>query len=430
MRLPNRATSVTLRNSGRDSRRRLVLLADGDHKRRRALSRELTQAGYLVLEVADGTVALEICREREPDLILADFTLERLSGLDLCRAHRALRRQGYGYFILLSPDRRRVDVAGALQAGADELVVRPVAGAELLARIAAAERVLDMQDNLAAANHELQTALERLSQTQEQMNADLRAARRFQQAMLREHQQRFGPFRITLLMRPAGMIGGDFVGFHRLADDTVGIHAVDVSGQGVAAALLTARLSAQIETMAHDLRASVSGLVTALNDMMLDGPQTDAYLTMVYARLDLARGQVRLVQAGHPHPVIQRADGRVEQVGHGGLPVGVVADARYDELEIALDPGDRMLIVSDGITEAVGPRGDMLGSEGLRAILQLNAPLSGHALLESMSWSVSSFASGDKADDRSAVLIEHLPGAAVLPHPGARPDDAPPEPPT
>ena len=189
--------------------------------------------------------------------------------------------------------------------------------------------------------------------------------------------------------------------------------------------LLTARLAAQIEAMTHDLRASVSGLVTTLNDMMLDGPQTDAYLTMVYARLDLARQRVRLVQAGHPHPVVQRADGSIEQIGNGGLPVGVVAGARYDELEVALAPGDRMLIVSDGITDAVGPRGEMLGSEGLRAILRLNAPLSGNALLESMSWSVSSFASGDRADDRSAVLIEHLPGAALLPHPGA--GDAAPE---
>ena len=425
MKLPNRVPSTSLRTPGRDSRRRLVLLADGDPVQRRQLSGRLKRSGYRVLEVSDGAVALEICCEREPDLILADLMLERLSGLDLCRAHRALRRQGYGYFVLLGPASNRIDVAEALQAGADEFLTRPVSDAELLARIAAAERVLDMHDDLTAANRELQLALEQLSQTQEQMNADLRAARRLQQAMIREHQRRFGAFRITLLMRPAGMIGGDFVGFHQLDDNAVGIHAVDVSGHGVAAALLTARLAAQIEAMTHDLRASVSGLVTTLNDMMLDGPQTDAYLTMVYARLDLARQRVRLVQAGHPHPVIQRADGSIEQIGNGGLPVGVVAGARYDELEVALSPGDRMLIVSDGITDAVGPRGEMLGSEGLRAILRLNAPLSGNALLESMSWSVSSFASGDRADDRSAVLIEHLPGAALLPHPGA--GDAAPE---
>lgn len=425
MKLPNRVPSTFPRTPGRDSRRRLVLLADGDHIQRRQLSGRLKRSGYRVLEVADGAVALELCCEREPDLILADLMLERLSGLDLCRAHRALRRQGYGYFVLLGPASDRIDVAEALQAGADEFLTRPVSDAELLARIAAAERVLDMHDDLAAANRELKSALEQLNQTQEQMNADLRAARRLQQAMTREHQRRFGAFRITLLMRPAGMIGGDFVGFHQLDDNAVGIHAVDVSGHGVAAALLTARLAAQIEAMTHDLRASVSGLVTTLNDMMLDGPQTDAYLTMVYARLDLTRQRVRLVQAGHPHPVVQRADGSIEQIGNGGLPVGVVAGARYDELEVALAPGDRMLIVSDGITDAVGPRGEMLGSEGLRAILRLNAPLSGNALLESMSWSVSSFASGDRADDRSAVLIEHLPGAALLPHPGA--GDAPPE---
>src|SRR5690606_25207050 len=150
-----------------------------------------------------------------------------------------------------------IDVAEALQAGADEFLTRPVSDAELLARIAAAERVLDMHDDLTAANRELKSALEQLSQTQEQMNADLRAARRLQQAMIRGHPRRSAAFRRPRLMRPAGMIGGDVVGFHQLDDNAVGIHAVDVSGHGVAAALLTARLAAQIEAMTHDLRASV-----------------------------------------------------------------------------------------------------------------------------------------------------------------------------
>ena len=150
-------------------------------------------------------------------------------------------------------------------------------------------------------------------------------------------------------------------------------------------------------------------------------PLTDAYLTMIYARLDLQTHRLQLVQAGHPHPFLQRADGRIERIGRGGLPVGVLEGARYDEIEVVLEAGDRMLIVSDGITDAAGARGELLGEEGLRAILQLNAPLTGHALLESMCWSVAAFASGERADDLSAVLIEHLAPAPVLPGPGGGP---------
>lgn len=422
MRQPNR--SLTSSSPGRATghrTRRLVLLADGNRAHRRMLSIQLERAGYRVAEAADGATALKICREQHPDLILSDSLLMNLSGLELCRAHRDMARQGYGYFILLTSSTERADIAVALGAGADDFLVKPISSAELLARIRAAERVLDMHDDLAAANRELQSALERLNEAQEQMTAELREARKLQQAMIRERQRSFGPFRVSLLMRPAGMIGGDFVGFHQLDDHAVGLHAVDVSGHGVASALLTARLAAQIDGLAQDRHLSPAGLVSALNDMMLDGPLTDVYLTMVYARLDFETHRLRLVQAGHPHPFLQRADGRIERVGRGGLPVGVLEGARFDEIEVTLTPGDRLLIVSDGITDASGCRGELLGEDGLRAIMQLNAPLTGHALLESMCWSVAAFASGERADDLSAVLIEHLPPAPVLAGPGGTP---------
>ena len=422
MRQTNRSlASAPARVAGHHPRRRLVLLADGCPRHRRMLSSQLDRAGYRVVQATDGETALQICRDQQPDLILSDSHLSGMSGLELCRAQRALARPSYGYFILLTASTDRADIAVALGAGADDFLVKPIAAAELLARIRAAERILDMHDNLAAANRDLQGALERLHQAQEQMTADLREARKLQQAMIRERQRRFGPFRVSLLMRPVGMIGGDFVGFHQLGDTAVGLHAVDVSGHGVASALLTARIAAQIEALAQDRGLSPARLVGALNDMMLDGPLTEAYLTMVYGRLDLETHRMRIVQAGHPHPFIQRADGRIERIGQGGLPVGVLEGAAYDEVEVALDPGDRMLIVSDGITDAAGCRGDLLGEEGLRAILQLNAPLSGHALLESMCWSVAAFASGERADDLSAVLVEHLAPAPVLAGPGAGP---------
>lgn len=423
MKKPNRSSSTAIPKVAGHRPQRLVLLVDPSRAQRRMLSIQLGRAGYRVVETGDGLAALQMCRDLEPDLILSDSTPGALSGLELCRAHRALARQSYGYFILLTSSTDRADIAVALGAGADDFLIKPVASAELLARIRAAERVLDMHDDLAATNRELQRTLERLHQAQDQMTADLREARKLQQAMIRERQRSFGPFRVSLLMRPAGMIGGDFVGFHQLDDRTVGLHAVDVSGHGVASALLTARVAAQIDALA-DRRARPATLVATLNDMMLDGPLTDAYLTMVYARLDLSTHRLRLVQAGHPHPFIQRAAGGIERVGQGGLPVGVLDSARYDEIEVALEPGDRMLIVSDGITDAASCRGEPLGEDGLRAILQLNAPLSGHALLESMCWSVAAFASGERADDLSAVLIEHMLPGTVLAGPGAPPDPA------
>lgn len=138
---------------------------------------------------------------------------------------------------------------------------------------------------------------------------------------------------------------------------------------------------------------------------------------MIYGRLDLPTGRLQLVQAGHPHPALQRAGGGVERIGGGGLPVGVIEAPVFEETVVTLGSGDRLLIVSDGITDACSRRGELLGDEGLRTILQLNAPLSGFGLLESMCWSVSEFASGERQDDVSALLVEYLAPAEVVPGP-------------
>lgn len=390
------------------ARARLVLLVDASQAHRRLLRIQLENAGYRVIEAADGNVALRLCAEAEPDIILSDWLLAGISGLDLCRAHRALPRLSYGFFILLTPRQNSADVTEGMRAGADDFLTKPIAGSELLARLGAAERVLTMQDTLSAANQQLRTALDRLNAAQEQINTDLREARKLQQAMIRERQRSFGPFRVSLLMRPAGMIGGDLVGYHQIDARTVALYAIDVAGHGVAAALMTARVVTQIEALSGDVTLAPSAVVQTLNTLMIDSVRTDSYLTMVYGRIDLPTGRVQLVQAGHPHPFVQRRGGVIEMVGNGGLPVGVVPEARYEQIGLTLDRGDRLMIVSDGITDAANARGALMGEEGLTTILQLNAPLSGFGLLESMCWSVSKFASGERKDDVSALLVEHL----------------------
>lgn len=415
----NRPVPSAARDPGRPppARRRLVLVVDDSRAHRRLLSVLLTRAGYDVIEARDPDHALDVCRTRKPDLIVSDWMMNGMAGPDLCRAHRTINRPGYGYFVLLTSRTDRADIALGLQSGADDVLTKPVSGTELLARLAAGERVIDMQDRLEATNQALQTTLADLRQAQEVMTGDLREARKLQQGLVRERQRRFGAMRASLLWRPAGLIGGDLVGFRQLDDDTVALHAVDVSGHGVTAALFTARLAAQLDGLDHPDRPSIpppAEVVRSLNAMILDSLRTDAYATIVYAQMQLSTGAVRLIQAGHPHPMLQRASGAIERIGQGGMPVGLFEDAQFDEVTLTLAPGDRLFIASDGITEAISARGQQLGEEGLRAMLQINAPLTGEALLESIAWSVSEFSGGQRADDVSAILIEHLSGAQLI----------------
>lgn len=388
------------------------------------LAVQLSREGYRVAEASSLPEAMLLLGQEQPDIIISDWVLPEGSGLDFCRAVRAAHRATYSYFILLTAKSTKIDIAAGLSAGADEFLTKPISGAELLARLSVAERILAMEEKLRATNSHLQSVVEELREAQAAMDRDLRDARALQQRLVRERSGQFGDFHISLLLRPAGHIGGDMVGFFPINGHRIGVYALDVSGHGVTAALLTARLAAQLsdstdqnialkvtELGLYDARAP-QDLLQILNAQMLDELRTDAYYTMVYADLDLRTGGLRLMQAGHPHPVIQRASGAIDRIGGGGLPVGVMKNAAFEEIFPNLAPGDRMLIASDGITECETPDGLPLGDEGLGAFLHENSALYGSALLEALSQSLADYTGGKPIDDMSAVLIERAPARA------------------
>jgi sigma-B regulation protein RsbU (phosphoserine phosphatase) len=135
---------------------------------------------------------------------------------------------------------------------------------------------------------------------------------------------------------------------------------------------------------------------------------------MLLADADLATGRVTMAQAGHPCPAIQRADGRVEIEGPGGLPVGLIDGATYERFDVQLYPGDRLLLHSDGVDECADGTGKLLGEDGVRRILQELRQTEGMAFLESVIWKLAEYAGRDDFDDDvSAALLEFKPVGKV-----------------
>jgi sigma-B regulation protein RsbU (phosphoserine phosphatase) len=136
---------------------------------------------------------------------------------------------------------------------------------------------------------------------------------------------------------------------------------------------------------------------------------------MGLAVLNTQTGEMVMTQCGHPYSVIQRAGGKIELSGTGGLPIGLIPDAAWDDHTITLASGDRILIASDGISECPDMNGKLLGDEGVIKLMRRNARLSGNAFFETIMWDLISFA-GDIPfpDDISAVLLEYQgPGDAL-----------------
>lgn len=402
---------------------RRVLVVDDSRLQRRILTASLQRWGFEVQEAESGDHALTLCRDNPPDLVMSDWMMPGLSGLEFCKEFRQMSRDHYGYFILLTSKSDKDEVALGLDAGADDFLTKPVNAAELRARISAGARILRMERELTEKNRLIKTTLDELQTLYDLLDSDLLEAKKLQQSLVSERYRDYGPAEVSLMLHSAGHVGGDLVGTFPISDQRIGLYGIDVSGHGISSALMTARLAGYLSSSVPEqnlaLRKTADGCFVArppsevianLNRLIMSEMETEHYFTLLLADVDLASGKVIMAQAGHPYPALQRANGQVEFVGLGGLPVGLIDGAEYQQFEVTMAPGDRLLIHSDGIIECADTSGALLDDMGLASILRDLRQTRGMACLESLIWKLSEFAGdADFADDVSAVLLEFKP---------------------
>jgi phosphoserine phosphatase RsbU/P len=399
---------------------RNVLIVDDSRTQRMLLAAGLRRDGYAVLQAASGREALDLCARLDIDLVLSDWMMPEMSGIELCRALRAAHPERYVYFILLTSKSEKGAVAEGLEVGADDFLSKPVDAAELRARIIAGDRLLALERELRGNNQLLTDALGRLHSLYQTLDRDLAEARNLQLSLVPQRTHRMPGGQVSMRLRSSGHVGGDMVGFFDIDGTKLGLYSIDVSGHGMAAALLTTRL-AGLFTGASAARnialhsgpdgpegRAPSTVAAALNHLMLSELQSERYLTLAYAEIDRTTGHVRLVQAGHPHPVVQHVGGTVSRLGDGGLPVGLVDGADWQDVETRLLPGERLLLVSDGVIECPGRDGQELGQAGLERLVERLGNLRGHALIEGLIWELTRWSgSEDFPDDVSCALFEY-----------------------
>lgn len=399
-----------------------MLVADDSRLQRRILSKFLTNWGFEVHEAGAGDEALELCRSLAPDLVLSDWMMPGLDGLEFCREFRQLPANFYGYFILLTSKSDKLEVAQGLDAGADDFLSKPVNPNELRARIAAGDRILAMQRELSDKNRMIGETLEQLQAAYDSIDRDLMQAKKIQKSLIPDLMRDFGAAEVSLLIKPCGHIGGDLVGVFSPGPAQVGFYNIDVSGHGITSAMMTARLAGYLSSThfnenlglewqpdgSYRMR-SPADVARLLNERQVADTGIDEYFTLAYGTADLATGHVELVQAGHPHPLVLRADGRAEFIGDGGVPIGLLPDIPYSQVEITLNPGDRLLMYSDGFTECRLQNGEMLEPEGLLDLIGKCQPgQTGREFLDDLFWNLTEIMDTESGfdDDVSATLFD------------------------
>lgn len=362
-----------------------VLVVDDNEMNRDMLSRRLQRKGCDVTVAHDGHVALELIRDHRFDLILLDVMMPGLNGLEVLKTLRETYTATDLPIIMVTAHRESEDIVQALTLGANDYVTKPLDFPVVLARVQtqlalkrAAEQVKQLEQALAERNQELEQTNARLEKVNGRMSRDLKAAAKIQETFLPRETIRVPGLSFAWTYRPCDELGGDGLNIIPLGGRRVGLYVLDVSGHGVASALLSVTLSRILSSPSEPSSILVrdgnvpgqpditppAEVADRVNQLFPFDAATEQFTTMIYGVLDSETGEFRYVSTGHPGPVHLSAGAGPVILESQGLPIGLAEDA-YEERSVCLVAGDRLYLYSDGVPEAMDPAGEPFGNTRL-----------------------------------------------------------------
>lgn len=240
--------------------------------------------------------------------------------------------------------------------------------------------------------------------------ADTDAAR--QQVEARAIQQALLPTALPVVpggtlaarWRAASAFGGDAYDALPLSDARVGLCIADVCGKGLPAAFLMANVQASLRAFAGSGQEPAQ-VMASLNRALCGNAGLRRFVTCVYGIYDTATRQLAYCNGGHNPPVLVRADGSVTRLSDGGMVTGIGDDAAYAQGSVQLASGDRLVLFTDGISEAESPAGDDFGESRLVAIVRAHRGPDADALVEAIFDAVAAFTGGPLQDDQTALAL-------------------------
>jgi serine phosphatase RsbU (regulator of sigma subunit) len=245
----------------------------------------------------------------------------------------------------------------------------------------------------------------------QRMEQEINIARDIQQALLPRDFREYPHLSVTGINFPCLSVGGDYFDVFPLSDNRTAFLIADVSGKGLGAALLTTMLQGALSAMSLGTDPAI--VFNHVNKFLCSHAEIGRYATMFFGILDQA-GHLEFINAGHPSPILLRRGVAEEAFSEGSFPVGLVPEAEYTAVCLKLEPGDTMVLFSDGVTEAMDPEEELYGVPRLRELLngRLECPL--EDLQKCVLESVETFTRGaSQADDLTLLIVRYRATAAA-----------------
>jgi sigma-B regulation protein RsbU (phosphoserine phosphatase) len=232
-------------------------------------------------------------------------------------------------------------------------------------------------------------------------------ARSIQQRLLPGTVPRVPGYEIAALNLPSSQVSGDYFDFVDFGE-WLGLVIADVSGKGLPASLLASNLQASIRALASS-QASPGRVLSAVNSSLYESTDAERFATAFLACLRPDRRELLYSNAGHNPPLLRRADGRVEWLDVGATPLGAFPGMSYEEARISLEPGDCLVLFTDGVTEAENTQGEFFHEEGLERLIHAECGRGAEEMLDRLREAVRSHA-GPRGlgDDMTVIIVRTL----------------------
>lgn len=309
-----------------------------------------------------------------------------------------------------------------MRLGVDLFIPSTTPQENVLSMLRAVERRFESAQRGARRLHNVTTKLAKVQAEFDAVDIELAEARKLQQALVNGQTVDFPKGRMSMFTRPHRHISGDLVGHFWAGKNQIGFFSIDVAGHGVTAALLTARIAGMLLGSAPDTNLALkntpngptanqpSHVIAKMNALLFDDFETDHYFTCILGVINVGTGDIQFSQAGHPNPIIVDKTGACQSVGLGGLPVGLIPHAEFVDQTLTLEPGDRFVIHSDGITECTASDfTTQFGETRLQGLLSRHRPVSTNAVFETIIEELRNFHGHEKFDDDiSGLTIDYF----------------------
>jgi sigma-B regulation protein RsbU (phosphoserine phosphatase) len=392
-----------------------ILVVDDTPANLQVLTGMLKERGFRVRPVPSGKLALLAAQRDPPDLILLDINMPDMNGYQVCERLKVEEQLKGIPVIFISALTEQLDKVKAFAIGGVDYITKPFQMEELHARVDTHLKIRRLQIQLEEANVQLANSNDRMSR-------DLKAAARIQETFLPRNLPHIPGTDIAWKYKPCDELAGDGMNVIPLGGGNLGLYILDVSGHGVAAALLSVTLSRLLSPPSepssvlvrhgivrdqHDI-TSPAEVAAHLNRLFPFDSATAQFATMVYGILGVSTGEFSYVSAGHPGPVHLPFGAEPVILESQGFPIGL-ANGAFEERSVQLRRGDRIFLYSDGITEAMDVFGNQFGNARLLEAIGQGRSEPLQNAIATLQEKISEWHGSEKlCDDISIIAVEFL----------------------